>query len=68
MASRKEARENARFGAAAFDPTTDNLPGVFPREMGPNALKYLKEVVDSGLRSDMVDRMEKKLAEMHGVR
>ncbi len=53
MAVDSKKLEDAKFGAAAFEPATDKLPSVFPREMGPNALKYLKEVVDSGLRSDM---------------
>ena len=68
MTTQGKARPAAKFGAAAFDLATDKLPSVFPREMGPNALKYLKEVVDAGLASDMVARMEKKVAEMHGVR
>lgn len=57
--------ENAKFGAAAFDLGTDKLPSVFPREMGPNAMKYLQEVVDSGLASDMYDRFCDYFADIH---
>ena len=60
--------ENAKFGAAAFDPATDKLPGVFPREMGPNTLKYLQEVVDSGLTSNMYDRFCNYFAKLHEVK
>ena len=60
--------QNAQFGAKAFQPGTDKLPGVFPREMGPNTLPYLKEVVDSGLASDLYERMTAYLAKLYGVR
>lgn len=63
-----QVAENAQFGAKAFDPGTDKLPGVFPREMGPNAEAYLKEVVDAGLASDMYDRFTTYFADMYGVR
>ncbi len=63
-----EQRENAQFGAKAIDPGTDKLPGVFPREMGPNTVKYLTEVAESGLTSDMYDRFNAKIAEIYGVR
>lgn len=36
--------------------------------MGPNASRYLQEVVDSGLTIDMTGRFEKKFAEMLGVK
>lgn len=58
----------ARFGAAAVANLQGKLPNPFPREMGPNALKYLQEVVASGLTADMVTRFEKAFAEAHGVR
>jgi len=61
-------REDAKFGADALGKGSGVLPGVFPREMGPNALAYLKEVVDAGLASGMVARMERALAEAHGVK
>ncbi len=63
-----ETKKDATFGAKAFDPGTDKLPGVFPREMGPNTMTYLQEVVDSGLASNMYDRFTTCLAEMYGVR
>jgi len=59
---------DAVFGATAMSEHAHQLPSVFPREMGPNAMKYLKEVVDSGLASDMVSRMERAIAGAHGVR
>ena len=58
--------ERARYGAEAFDMTGD-LPQPFPRTMGPNAMAYLREVVESGLRSDMVTRFEKAFAKEMGV-
>ena len=55
-------KERARYGAAAFEGLKGSLPNSFPRTMGPNCLKYLKEVVDSGLMVDMVGRFEKAFA------
>ncbi len=66
--STPKVKENAQFGVKAFDPGTQELPAVFPREMGPNAMTYLQEVVDSGLASDMTDRFERYLADLHGTR
>ena len=63
----REAK-NALYGAKAFDPGTDELPGVFPREMGPNAERYLREVVEAGLASDMYERFTNYFAEMYGVK
>jgi perosamine synthetase len=60
--------DHARFGAAAFDPATDQLPSVFPREMGPNTMTYLQEVVDSGLASNMYERFCSALSELHDRR
>lgn len=57
---------NAKFGSAAQIRSSIGLPTVYPREMGPNTLAYLREVVESGLASDMVSRFEKVLAEAHG--
>ncbi|MBI4474576.1 MAG: DegT/DnrJ/EryC1/StrS family aminotransferase [Acidobacteria bacterium] len=62
------ALADAKFGAAAFSRGTEELPGVFPREMGANTMRYLKEVHDSGLASDMVTRFEKAFAAYHGVK
>lgn len=65
---KRERKEDAKFGAKAFAPASDKLPGVFPREMGPNTMKYLQSVVDTGLSSDMVGRFESYLANLHGVK
>lgn len=60
--------ENAKFGAAAFSNLSGTLPNPFPRTMGPNAMQYLQEVVDSGLTVDMLSRFEQSFAEMLGVK
>jgi dTDP-4-amino-4,6-dideoxygalactose transaminase len=44
------------------------LPKPFPRVMGPNAARYLVEVVESGLTCDMVGRFERAFARAMGVR
>lgn len=62
-----EQLPDSTFGAAAMAPATDELPGVYPREMGPNAMQYLQEVVDSGLASDMIGRFTNHLAAMHDL-
>ena len=58
----------AKYAAEALQGVVGDLPNPFPRTMGPHALKYLQEVVDSGLSCDMVARFEKAFAEAHGVR
>lgn len=60
--------ERARYGAAAVAHLKGKLPNPFPRIMGPNAMKYLQEVVDSGLTCDMVGRFEAAFAQAHGVK
>ena len=60
--------ERARYGATALAGLKGKLPNAFPRIMGPNALKYLQEVVDSGLTIDMTGRFERAFAETLGVR
>ena len=60
-------REHARYGAATQQKFDGPLPQPFPREIGPRAMEYLAEVVDSGLTSDMVGRFEQAFAEAHGV-
>jgi len=60
--------ERAKYGAAAWAAMTGKLPNPFPRVMGPNAMKYLQEVVESGLNSDMTSRFEKAFAEKMGVK
>jgi dTDP-4-amino-4,6-dideoxygalactose transaminase len=64
--SEKTAR--ATFGAAAQRGFKGKLPLPYPRMMGPNALKYLQEVVESGLTSDMVDRFERTFAAKLGLK
>ncbi len=60
--------ERAKYGAAAHVDEVGELPGPFPRTMGPNCMKYLQEVVDSWLTSDMVGRFERAFAEAYGVK
>lgn len=62
------ARDRARYGAEAFGTREGKLPDLFPRIMGPNCAKYVQEVIDSGLTSDMVNRFERAFAEALGVR
>lgn len=59
---------HARFGAAAYRDLKGKLPQPFPRPIGANALKYLQEVVDSGLTVDMTGRFELAFAKAMGVR
>jgi perosamine synthetase len=58
----------AEYGAAAFRDIGGSLPNPFPRTIGPNAMKYLQEVVDSGLTCDMMGRFEKAFAREMGVK
>ncbi|MAG36453.1 MAG: hypothetical protein CL878_09445 [Dehalococcoidia bacterium] len=60
--------DRAKYGAAAFEGLTGKLPTTFPRTMGPNAMRYLQDVVESGLRSDMTSRFEQRSAEEMGVK
>src|ERR1035437_8755595 len=66
--SMSEKLERAKFGAEAVGKFRGSLPNPFPRTIGPNAMKYLQEVVDSGLMSDMVNRFEAAFAAAHGVK
>ncbi len=59
--------ERARYGAKAAAADSGVLPTPFPRTIGPNALMYLQEVVDSGLTVDMTDRFEQAFARAMGV-
>ena len=63
-----DTRERAKYGAAAVAHLKGKLPNPYPRIMGPNAMKYLQEVVDSGLTSGMVGRFEAAFAEALGVK
>lgn len=58
----------AAYGAAAQAGLQGKLPTPFPRTIGPNAMKYLQEVVESGLRTDMTARFERRFAEEMGVK
>jgi len=60
--------ERAKYGAAAWAHLTGRLPNAFPRIIGTNAMKYLQEVVDSGLTVDMMGRFERAFAQKLGVR
>src|ERR1041385_5337419 len=60
--------DRARFGAAAYRDFRGKLPNPFPREIGPNAMKYLQEVVDSGLTVDMITRFEQAFVKATGVK
>ena len=61
-------RERAKYGADASAGISGSLPLPFPREMGHNTMNYLKEVVDSGLTSDMISRFEERFAREMGVK
>ncbi len=60
--------ERAKYGAAAVAGLKGSLPNPYPRTMGPNALKYLQEVVASGLTSNMMTRFEQAFAKEMGVK
>lgn len=60
-------KERAKYGAEAFAGMKGTLPTSFPRTMGPNCMKYLQEVVDSGLTCNMIGRFEQAFAEELGV-
>ncbi len=66
-ATNRRQREHARYGAATQQEFDGSLPQPFPRQMGPRAMEYLAEVVDSGLTCDMVGRFEHAFAEANGV-
>ncbi len=57
-----EKHESAKWGAQAHLDEIGKLPTAFPRSIGPNAMKYLQEVVDSGLTCDMMGRFERAFA------
>lgn len=63
-----EKLERARYGAAAFAGMEGTLPSPYPRTMGPNCLKYLQEVVESGLTCNMLGRFEEAFAREMGVK
>lgn len=61
-------QQRAAYGAEALKDAAGELPGPFPRTIGPRAMEYLQQVVESGLTSDMVSRFEQAFARAHGVR
>ncbi|MEC8992030.1 MAG: aminotransferase class V-fold PLP-dependent enzyme [Candidatus Latescibacterota bacterium] len=61
-------RELARFGAESQKGLGGDLPQPFPRQIGPRAMEYLAEVVESGLTCDMVGRFEQAFAASHSVK
>lgn len=61
-------QQRATYGAAAIAHLKGTLPNPFPRIMGPNAMGYLQEVVDSGLACDMLGRFGKAFAQTLGVK
>jgi len=61
-------KQRATYGAVAYEDAQGDLPSQFPRIIGPNAMKYLQEVVDSGLTCDMIGRFEKAFAAEMGVK
>ncbi len=60
--------ERAAYGAAAQNWQAGKLPTPFPRTIGPNAMRYLEEIVQSGLRANMISRFERRFAEEMGVK
>ncbi|MFH1570762.1 MAG: DegT/DnrJ/EryC1/StrS family aminotransferase [Gemmatimonadota bacterium] len=60
--------KRARYGAEAHKDERGQLPNPFPRTVGPNAGKYLQEVVESGFTCNMMGRFEQAFAEAYGVR
>ena len=62
----------AQYGVQRLEAGQDGeavaIPMQYPRIMGPNAVKYVTEFVESGLTVDMVGRFEKAFAEAHGVK
>ena len=62
--------KRAIFGPEGFEGLQGKLPVQYPRTIGPNAMKYLQEVVESGLtrQSRMVERFEQAFAAAMGVK
>jgi len=58
--------ERATYGAAAHRDEVGAVPSAFPRTMGPNCLKYVQEVIDSGLTCGMIGRFEETFAREYG--
>ena len=63
-----QKRQRAKYGAAAAEGVTGKLPTPFPRTIGPNAMKYLRQYVESGLTLDLLSRFEQQFALALGVK
>jgi len=64
-----QSSRRAAYGAGAFKDMAGKLPTQFPRIIGPNAMKYLQEIVEGGLSQvDMVGRFEAAFAKEYGVK
>ena len=61
-------RQRATWGAQSHEGEVGKLPTPFPRDIGPRAMEYLQEVVDSGLTVNMMARFEEAFARELGVR
>lgn len=60
--------KRAAWGAQAHKDEAGKLPSPFPRIIGPNAMQYLQEVVDTGMTCDMMSRFEEAFARELGVK
>ncbi len=60
--------KRAAWGAQAHKDEIGKLPVAFPRTMGPNAMTYLQEVIDTGMTCDMMGRFEAAFARELGVK
>ena len=60
----------AKYGAEALAAAPGKLPTPYPRTIGPNAMRYLREVVEGGLggKPSMVARFEAAFAAALGVK
>ena len=56
-----EKLKPAGWGAKAHAGEVGKLPTAFPRTIGPRAMEYLQEVVDSGLTCDMMGAVREGL-------
>lgn len=62
-------KENlAIFGGKPVRGKDDPLPEVFPREFPKKAMDYVREVVESGLTSDIEERFKRAFANACGVK
>lgn len=70
MLDRPRSAEDRRaaWGYQAHQDEVGKLPTPFPRTIGPGAMAYLQEVVDSGLTVNMMGRFEAAFAEAYGVK